>query len=269
MEAPLYNLITRLLNHPTTTVAVNRNTIIDGFALVNKQLNIQLNIFSDKYNSIYFELYSYWQKEGTGFKFEPNYRLNDFKEFKPLLKTILDKFDSQPIEELDVSQYVQLWKKVLRGEPLSDGFICEENSYHYYLKKDNYHLSSMEKKSITGSLISLADSPQEPLALLKNSFRIAQNKPSYFNFPLYIPKYDAKNYPLLNSNYKFDNPVLKDPSQRYKRNNHLCSSLDDWINKLMENQDVKNCELFNLLQYEQLSLSLNVNNETKGKKIKL
>lgn len=268
MEQPLYNFTTRLLEYPETTVVVHRNTIIDGFALLNKKLNIQLNIFSDKYNSIYFELYSHWKKEGTSFKFEPNYRLNDFKEFKPLLNIILEQLDSQPVEEVDVSKYVKLWKTVLKGEPLSDGFVCEENSYSFYIKKNGIELSSLDKKNITGALL-FARTPQEPLCLLNLPFHLANHKPSYFSFPIYIPKYDAENYSLLNSSFEFDTPLIKESPSRYKRNDTLCNSLEDWINELMKNEDIRNCELFNLLHYEQLSLSLNINDEIKTKKIKL
>lgn len=269
MNQPLINFVTRLLNHSQTTVEVNSNTIVDGFSLVNKELNFRLNIFSDKYNSIYFELHSFWERQKTVLKWQPNYRLDDFKEFKSLLNTISEKLDSQPFEEKEISQYVKLWKQVLKGEQLPDGFILEENSYAFYLKKDGYQLSTMEKKSIVGSLNRHSSSGQEPLCLLRIPFLITQNKPSYFNFPVFIPKYDAENYLLLNSSYNFSHPLGKVPSAKYKRHNHLSTSLEDWINKLMVNQDIKNSEFFNLLHYEHLSLSLNTNNETKTKKIKL
>jgi hypothetical protein len=269
MEAPLINFISRLLEHPTTFVHVNLNTIVDGLALKNNDLNIQLNIFSDKYNGAYLELFPLNSQYHKPFMFQPNYRFNDYNEVTPFIKAILNKLDSQNIKEEYASQYIQLWRQVLKKEKLSDGFMLEENSYAFYLKKDGFQLSSMEKKHLNINVFSASWTSPEPLCLVKIPFNITQHKPAYEQFLFYIPKYDFKNYPLLTSPYNFDIPVLKEASAKYKRHNHISTSLDDWLDKLRKDPEIKQLELFNLMQYEQLSQSLNVENNSKLKKLKL
>lgn len=268
MDQPLINFINRLLEHPTTFVHININTIVDGLALKNNDLNIQLNIFSDKYNGAYLELYpihSFKQKLIV----YPNYRFNDYNEVLPFFKAILNKLDSQNTKEKYVPEYIKLWKKVLKGEKLSDGFILEENSYSFYIKKDGFQLSSLEKQYLNIQSSSSSWSSPEPLCLVKIPFNVTQHKPVYEQFLIYIPKYDIKNYTLLTSTYNFDIPILKELSSRYKRHNHLSSSLDDWLDKLMQHSDIKKIELFNLMQYENLSQFLNIENTSTTKKLKL
>ncbi len=267
MDIILSNFITRFLEHPQTFIHVNINTIIDGFALKNNDFNIQLNIFSDKYNGAYLELIPI-NSLHKQIKFYPNYRFDNYNELIPFINLILDKLDSQNTKDKYVPEHIKNWRRVLKEKNLSDGITLEENSYALYLKKDGFQLSTLEKKYLNNRLSSSWAS-QEPLCLVKIPFSITQHKPSHEQFIFYIPKYGFKNYPLLNQTYDFDVPLVKEPSAKYKRNNYLSNSLEDWINKLMAEPEIRQLGILNLMRYEELSQSLSDENNLKVKKIKL
>jgi len=164
----LSNFITRFLDHPQTFIHINKSTIVDGFALKNYDFNIQLNIFSDKYSGAYLELLPINSLDKQ-IKFYPNYRFDSYNEVTPFIEVILNKLDSQNIKEKYVEEYIKIWRKVLKKEILTDGFILEENSYAFYLKKDGFQLSTIEKKYLNVSLSSSWIS-HEPLCLVNSLF---------------------------------------------------------------------------------------------------
>jgi len=279
MNNALNNFVMDFLEYPKTFVEVNTKSNIDGFALKNKELDIQLNIFSDKNNSIYFELF---YDEPFAYKPDrsyPTFKADNLDEYKPLLIKLLEHLDSTnkknftPEYNSFSNELFSLHRKALKNEKLPDGYEFPNgykhdilNSHVVIMKNDNF-FSSLSRDTIFKSLSTL-QKHNDPLTFLKIYFEIFGNNTMHDNF-IYVPNYDIESYPLLDQLNKLEPKNLTTTKANTKHYEKVTDSLSDWFKKILEKPEIQNSPLNNIILKNYLLIDLNSENNSNKKRVKI
>ncbi len=278
MEA-LNNFVIDFLEYPDTFIKINQKSNTNGFALRNEKLDLQLNIFSDKNNSIYFEFYYDEPFEHKPNQAYPTYKVNNLDEYKPLLNKLLESLDSQNISNYTSeynklrSELFSLHRKVLKDENLPDGYSLPEGykhselNSHLVIKKNNILFSCLSRDKILQSL-SILNRNNEPLSFLRVDFSLYNDYRMDESF-IYVPNYDLHSYPFLDMLNKMVSKIPQSSEVNTKHYNKVTTSLNDWFEKILEKPEIQQSPIKNIILKNYLLINLNNENKDNKKRIKL
>lgn len=279
MENALNSFVIDFLEYPKTFIKFNRKSNIDGFALKNEDLNLQLNIFSDKKNRIYFELYydePFRTKANLSY---PTYKADNLDEYRPLLDKLLESSDSKKMDNYTPEykkfreELFSLHRKALKDEKLPVGYEFPKGhktdilNSHMIICKNNQIFSSISRDSMFDSL-SILQKHSDPLTFILIDFDLFESHTMNDKF-VYVPYYDLQSYPLVSMVNNLEPKISQPTKINIKHHKKVTSSLHDWFKKILEKPEIQESPLHKIILKNYLLIDLNNENVEKQQKFKL
>ena len=261
MNIFLTKLIDILLSDPTSEIYSSNKLEKDGFCFSNKNLNCQLDIFSDAFGGYYFEI-KYFKNEYNHTVNEacPTYRTEDFSFVKPILDRAIDIIDNKVNPKISHSpKYIELFRKILQGKPISSEYIVTNNEDRIELSGGELPKTVYIPHKYLRNWAIEGGKLTEPTDSIYLSILGGVDSHSPFGFS--IPKYDINSYTELN---KF----------LFKHIDVSFNNSADWENKLLSDIEPNSkhirsiidlCHLEQSLVEKEVEESKNINTIKKRK----